>query len=66
MKHRFVGGIAAVLVLLAACAEDATPPATPETPSAEAPAFPMTIAGDDGVEVTIRPSPSGSSRSPRR
>jgi iron complex transport system substrate-binding protein len=57
MKHRFVGGIAAVLLLLASCGEDTTPPATPETPSAEAPAFPMTITDDDGVEVTIPAEP---------
>lgn len=57
MKHRFVGGLAAVLVVLAACGEDATPPAAPETPSAEAPAFPMTITDDDGVEVTIPVEP---------
>ena len=57
MKYRFVGGIAAVLLLLAACGEETTPPAPPETPSAEAPAFPMTITDDDGVEVSIPEEP---------
>jgi iron complex transport system substrate-binding protein len=57
MKHRFVGGIAAVLLLLAACGETTTPAASPETPSPEAAAFPMTITDDDGVEVTIPEEP---------
>ena len=57
MKHRSLGGIAAVFVLVASCSEDSTPPATPETPSAEAPAFPMTITDDDGVEVSIPEEP---------
>jgi iron complex transport system substrate-binding protein len=57
MKHRFVGGIAAVLVLLASCGETTTPQASPETPSVEAPAFPVTITDDDGVEVTIAAEP---------
>jgi cobalamin transport system substrate-binding protein len=57
MKHRSVGGIAAVLLLLASCREEATPPAAPASPSAETPAFPMTITDDDGVEVTIPEEP---------
>ena len=57
MKLRFVGGLAAVLLLLVSCSEDPSPTATPDTPSAGAPAFPMTITDDDAVEVTIPEEP---------
>ena len=33
MKHRCIGGIAAVLLLLVSCGESTTPQASPETPS---------------------------------
>ena len=56
MIHRFVGGIAAVLLLLVSCGESTTPQASPETPSPVA-AFPMTITDDDGVEVTVAEKP---------
>lgn len=57
MKHRFVGGIAAVLFLiLASCGESTPPEAPPETPSPVS-AFPLTITDDDGVEVTIAAEP---------
>jgi iron complex transport system substrate-binding protein len=56
MIHRFVGGIAAVLVLLVSCGESTTPQASPESPSPVA-SFPMTITDDDGVEVTIPAEP---------
>ena len=56
MKHRCIGGIAAVLLLLVSCGESTTPQASPETPVAVA-AFPMTITDDDGVEVTIPAEP---------
>jgi iron complex transport system substrate-binding protein len=57
MVHRLLGGLAAVLLLLASCGEPATSPTTPSgTPSAEA-AFPLTITDDDGVEVTIDAEP---------
>jgi iron complex transport system substrate-binding protein len=56
MKHRCIGGIAAVLFLLVSCGETTTPQASPETPSPVA-AFPMTITDDDGAEVTIPAEP---------
>jgi iron complex transport system substrate-binding protein len=56
MKHRCVGGIAAVLLLLVSCGESTPPQASPETPSPVA-AFPMTITDDDGAEVTIPEEP---------
>jgi iron complex transport system substrate-binding protein len=56
MKHRCIGGIAAVLLLLVSCGESTTPQASPETPSPVA-AFPMTITDDDGAEVTIPAEP---------
>ena len=56
MKHRCIGGIAAVLLLLVSCGESTTPQASPETPSPVA-AFPMTITDDDGAEVTIAAEP---------
>lgn len=55
MIHRLVGGIAAVLLLLASCG-DPTAPAAPPDPS-EGAAFPVTITDDDGVEVTIDAEP---------
>jgi iron complex transport system substrate-binding protein len=51
MKHRFVGGIAAVLLLLASCGESTPPQASPETPSSSS-AFPVTIAATNG-DVTL-------------
>jgi iron complex transport system substrate-binding protein len=56
MKHRCIGGIAAVLLLLVSCGESTPPQASPETPSPVA-AFPMTITDDDGAEVTIPEEP---------
>ena len=56
MKHRFVGGIAAVLLLLVSCGESTPPQAPPETPTPVS-AFPLTITDDDGVEVTISAEP---------
>lgn len=56
MKHRCIGGIAAVFLLLVSCGESTTPQASPETPSPVA-AFPMTITDDDGAEVTIPAEP---------
>jgi iron complex transport system substrate-binding protein len=56
MVHRLIGGIAAVLLLLASCGESTTPQAPAETRSAAA-AFPLTITDDDGVEVTIEAEP---------
>jgi iron complex transport system substrate-binding protein len=50
MVHR-LGGIAAVLFLLASCGESTTLKASPETPSPAA-AFPLTIAASNG-DVTI-------------
>ena len=57
MFHRFVGGIAAVLLLLASCGETAPPQSGPTDSSSPAAAFPLTITDDDGVEVTIDAEP---------
>jgi iron complex transport system substrate-binding protein len=57
MVHRFVGGIAAVLLLLASCGETTPPQAGPTESSSPASAFPLTITDDDGVEVTIDAEP---------
>jgi iron complex transport system substrate-binding protein len=51
MVHRFVGGIAAVLLLLASCGETAPPQSGGEQPSASA-SFPVTI---DGVMIAQQP-----------
>jgi iron complex transport system substrate-binding protein len=56
MVRRSVGGIAAVLLVLASCGESTTPQAPPEDPSRAA-TFPVTITDDDGVEVTIGEEP---------
>jgi iron complex transport system substrate-binding protein len=55
MVHRLIGGIAAVLLLLASCGESTTPQAPSETPSTAA-AFPVTIAAANG-DVTIAERP---------
>lgn len=57
MVHRFIGGIAAVLLLLASCGESASPQAEPTDASPPAAAFPITITDDDGIEVTIDAEP---------
>jgi len=51
MVHRSVGGIAAVLLLLASCGETASPQSGSEQPSVSA-SFPVTI---DGVTIAQRP-----------
>jgi iron complex transport system substrate-binding protein len=57
MKHRFVGGTAAILLLvIGSCGESTPPQASPETPPPIS-AFPMTITDDDGAEVTIAEEP---------
>jgi iron complex transport system substrate-binding protein len=57
MVHRIVGGIAAVLLLLASCGETTPPRAEPTDGSSPAASFPTTITDDDGVEVTIPEEP---------
>ncbi len=57
MIHRFVGGIAAVLLLLVSCGESASPQAEPTDSPSPATAFPVTITDDDGVEATIDAEP---------
>lgn len=57
MVHRFVGGIAAVLLLLASCGETAPPQSGQTDSSSSAAAFPLTITDDDGVEVRIDAEP---------
>ncbi len=56
MIHRFVGGIAAVLLLLASCGESASPQAEPTDSPSPAAAFPVTIEAANG-EVTIPERP---------
>lgn len=56
MIHRLIGGLAAVLLLLASCGEPAAPQGPPDTPSAQ-PSYPVTITDDDGVEITIEAVP---------
>jgi cobalamin transport system substrate-binding protein len=57
MVHRLIGGIAAVLLLLASCGETAPPRAEPTMAPSLASAFPLTITDDDGVDVTIDAEP---------
>jgi iron complex transport system substrate-binding protein len=57
MVHRLIGGIAAVLLLLASCGESAPPRDEPTDAPSPASAFPLTITDDDGVEVTIAQEP---------
>jgi iron complex transport system substrate-binding protein len=55
MIHRFVGGIAAVLLLVASCGESTPPQASQDSPSPAA-AFPITIAAANG-DVTLERRP---------
>jgi iron complex transport system substrate-binding protein len=57
MKLRFVGGLAAVLILLASCGESATPPAEPASPSeASAVEYPSTVDTPAGpLTIDARP-----------
>ncbi|MCD6020506.1 MAG: periplasmic binding protein [Actinomycetia bacterium] len=55
MIHRTVGGIVAILLLLASCGEPTTPQASPETPRPGS-AFPVTIAAANG-DVTLERRP---------
>jgi iron complex transport system substrate-binding protein len=57
MVHRSLGGIAAVLLLLASCGETAPPQAGPTGSPSPTAVFPLTITDDDGVEVTIDAEP---------
>jgi iron complex transport system substrate-binding protein len=57
MVHRFLGGIAVVLLLLASCGETAPPQAGPASSPSPVATFPLTITDDDGVEVTIPEEP---------
>jgi cobalamin transport system substrate-binding protein len=57
MIHRLIGGIAAVLLLLASCGESAPPRSAPTGGSSPVAAFPVTITDDDGVDVTIDAEP---------
>ena len=52
MVHRFVGGIAAILLLLASCGETAPPQAGPASSPSPVATFPLTI---DGVTIAQRP-----------
>ena len=55
MIHRTVGGIAAILLLLASCGESTVPQASPETPRPGS-EFPVTIAAANG-DVTLERRP---------
>jgi iron complex transport system substrate-binding protein len=52
MVHRSVGGIAAVLLLLASCGETAPPQAGPTDPPSASTPFPVTI---DGLTIVTQP-----------
>jgi iron complex transport system substrate-binding protein len=52
MIHRSVGGIAAVLLLLASCGETAPPQAGPTDPPSASTSFPVTI---DGATIVTQP-----------
>jgi iron complex transport system substrate-binding protein len=52
MVHRSVGGIAAVLLLLASCGETAPPQAGPTDPPSASTSFPVSI---DGVTIVTQP-----------
>jgi iron complex transport system substrate-binding protein len=52
MVHRCVGGIAAVLLLLASCGETAAPQSAPSHPPSASTSFPVTI---DGVTIVKQP-----------
>jgi iron complex transport system substrate-binding protein len=52
MVHRSVGGIAAVLLLLASCGETAPPQSGPSEQTSASAAFPVTV---DGVTIVQRP-----------
>ena len=57
MKHRSVGGFAAVLVLLVSCGESAAPPASPASPSTPAGVeYPLTVDTPRGpLTIDARP-----------
>ena len=60
MVHRLLGGLAAVLLLLASCGDPApSEPASPSPAGDPAPVveYPLTITDDDGAEVTIEAEP---------
>jgi iron complex transport system substrate-binding protein len=57
MVHRLIGGIAAVLLILASCGEPAPTQVEPPDSPSPAAAFPVTITDDDDVEVTIDKEP---------
>jgi iron complex transport system substrate-binding protein len=52
MIHRFVGGIAAILLLLTSCGESAPPRSGPSAQPSASAAFPVTI---DGVRIVQQP-----------
>ena len=56
MKHRSVGGLAAVLVLVASCGESATPPTAPASPSETSVAYPVAVDTPTGpLTIDARP-----------
>jgi iron complex transport system substrate-binding protein len=56
MRHRLIGGIAAVLFLLASCGEPTTPRAAPSERPLPAASFPVTIdAANGNVRIDERP-----------
>jgi len=60
MRHRFVGGLLGLLLVLSACARSTTPAApatTSGTSSPTAAAFPVTITDDDEQRVTLPVEP---------
>jgi iron complex transport system substrate-binding protein len=57
MRHRFVGGILGLLLVLSACARSTAPAAHVSPAGPPSGAFPVTITDDDGQQVSLSAEP---------